>query len=185
MNIATAVLGLLLGGPLSGYDLKKLFAATPGLHWSGNNNQIYPALVQLHRAGLAAKQTVPSAVGPARSLYTITEQGRQALLAQTLSRPDPTEFRAPILVRLAAADLLSWEELDRLLSAYDQALCLQILALDELARRGSGPSFGSDRQRRVWQAIHAHRATLYRAERDWLEALRSELSKTHVEEGAP
>ena len=78
MNVATAVLGFLLGGPRSGYDLKKLFAAIPSLHWSGNNNQIYPALVQLHREGLAAKESVPSTVGPARSLYDITAQGQSS-----------------------------------------------------------------------------------------------------------
>ncbi len=57
MTIDYAILGLLSWKPLSGYDLKKLFSDSSILYWSGNNNQIYKALIQLHQDGLVSQET--------------------------------------------------------------------------------------------------------------------------------
>src|SRR5690349_16087435 len=78
-TISYAVLGFLTAGPRSGYDLKKLFAESDSLHWSGNNNQIYAALVELHREGLADRAIQQPEEGPAKKVYSITPAGEAAL----------------------------------------------------------------------------------------------------------
>ncbi len=47
MTINYTILGLLESGDRSGYDLKKVMQELDFLPWSGNNNQIYKALVFL------------------------------------------------------------------------------------------------------------------------------------------
>ena len=47
MTINYTILGLLESGDRSGYDLKKVMQELDFLPWSGNNNQIYKALVYL------------------------------------------------------------------------------------------------------------------------------------------
>ena len=133
MSIEFAILSLLSSGPLSGYDLKKLFSESEALPWSGNNNQIYRSLVELHRSGLTDQEIQQPAEGPARKLYTLTPSGRDALREWLRSEPELPAFRAPIFARLVGSDLLTDEELDQLLSRYDEELRLKVIGLEELA----------------------------------------------------
>jgi DNA-binding PadR family transcriptional regulator len=62
-----------------GYDVKKIIADSETLPWTASNNQIYHALVELHKDGWVTK-TIEDQVGaPDCHVYTITEAGRQAL----------------------------------------------------------------------------------------------------------
>jgi DNA-binding PadR family transcriptional regulator len=177
MSVENAVLGFLLGGPLSGYDLKKLIGASESLPWSGNNNQVYTALVQLHRDGLVSKETQERDLGPIRKVYTITEEGKQALKTWVMSEVELSEHRMPILSHLISADLLSDAELDELLGAYAEQLQMKILTLEEMQRREAGPSFGSSRQRFIWQVINQCPLEMAHAEAVWLEEVRSHLKR--------
>ena len=47
MMIDYAILGLLSWKPLTGYDVKRMMQDSPSLYWSGSNNQIFKALVNL------------------------------------------------------------------------------------------------------------------------------------------
>jgi DNA-binding PadR family transcriptional regulator len=177
MSIEFAILGFLTGGPLSGYDLKKRFSETEGLHWSGNNNQVYKALLGLSRQGQATVEIQQPAEGPARKLYSITAEGRQALRDWLLTEPELPQFRLPILVHLMSSDLLSAEELDGLIGRYAEEVRLKILGMEELQRRGKGPSFGTERQVALWQVINRRPIGLLCAEEEWLHELRWVLSK--------
>ena len=57
MTINYTILGLLESGDRSGYDLKKVMQELDFLPWSGNNNQIYKALVFLLEEGLVENRT--------------------------------------------------------------------------------------------------------------------------------
>ena len=177
-TISYAILAFLTSGPKSGYDLKKLFASSESLHWSGNNNQIYVALVDLHKGGLADRAIDQPEEGPARKVYSITAGGEEALREWILAEPELPSYRIPILVQLMGAELLSTEELERLLAAYEEQLHLKLAGMEELQRRGSGgPAFGSERQRLLWQRINDRAMALYRAEEDWTRESRWLLAK--------
>lgn len=182
MSIEFAILGFLTGGATSGYGLKKAFLDAEALHWSGNNNQIYKALVQLHHDGLASLAVRQPTDGPASKVYAITRKGRAALRDWLLTDPELPEFRMGILVRLMSADLLEPDELDGLLARYAEELRLKILGLEELQRRGRGPSFGATRQVFLWQAINRRPIALLRAEAEWVASLRRALGKQAKQE---
>ena len=81
MTIEYAILGLLSLRPMTGYDIKKVFAGTAALYWSDNNNQIYRTLLNLHRDQLLEREIQPQENYPARKVYRISEKGREELRA--------------------------------------------------------------------------------------------------------
>jgi PadR family transcriptional regulator, regulatory protein AphA len=101
MSIRFAILGFLSWKPFTGYELKKIFADALSFHWSGNNNQIYGSLVDLHSSGSVSIEVVQQEKFPAKKLYTITEQGRSELREWLLSEPELPILRSLAHVRLA------------------------------------------------------------------------------------
>ena len=53
MSIKLAILGMLSWKSSTGYELKKIFEDSSFMYWSGNNNQIYKALLNVKRQILA------------------------------------------------------------------------------------------------------------------------------------
>lgn len=74
------LLGMLVSEPLSGYELKKLFTATPAAVYQPSSGALYPALRRLEERGLLrAEAAVPA--GRSRRVWHPTEAG----LAEHLS----------------------------------------------------------------------------------------------------
>lgn len=176
VDIAFAILAFLAAEPLSGYDLKKRFVESESLPWSGNNNQVYRALVDLHRAGLASVEVQNPHEGPSRKVYALTEAGRAALRARIREEPELPSYRLPVLVHLLAADLLPPAEVDAMLGAYGESLRLKRLALEELQRRARPPEGASDRRNLLWRRIAERPLALIAAEERWVRELRRELA---------
>ncbi len=178
MSIANAILGFLSWQPLSGYDLKKRFADLPELYWSGNSNQIYTALVDLHKRGLVSKEVQLQESLPARKVYSITPQGRDVLRTWVQSMPDLPVLRNTFLVQLGWADLLSADELDALLAAYENELAIQVLMLRENAQRqranGAVPQ-RTPREAYLWDMISDNWIGYHEHELNWVRTLRAGL----------
>lgn len=174
MDIHYAILGLLSVRPLSGYDLKKIIARSDLFYWSGNNNQIYTSLVQLHKGGLVTQEVQPQESLPARKIYSITEAGREALHALSLSAPGLPEVRKPFLVQLAWADGLTDEELDGLLAAYEDELAVQVRMRAQQPALPEAPG-RTPRERFLWESIAANLLSSYQHELDWVRRVRKEL----------
>lgn len=172
MTIQYAILGLLSWRPLSGYDLKKIMADSTAFYWSGNNNQIYKALVQLHNEGLVDIEVQEQENYPARKEYTITEQGAAALRRWVLSEPEPAQFRNTFLIQLAWADQLDAAELDGLLARYEHAVEMQLLMLRERERRGVLNPARTPREAYLWNQISQYFLTAYAEELAWVRSLR-------------
>jgi len=185
MDIRFAVLALLAASPSTGYRLKKYFAESESLHWSGNNNQVYAALLALHRAGLVSREEREPAGGPASKLFQVTAAGVTELrrwMSEDIPMPG---LRFPVLTRLLAADLLSAAELDALLLRYEETLRLKCLGLEELRHRGAGPSWGSPRQELLLRRLFDRALEAYRAELAWVVETRALAVTAEREEPAP
>jgi len=180
MTIPMAILGLLTAGPRSGYELKRLMAGSESLPWSGNNNQVYTALVALHRDGLASLEVENPGLGPSRKVYSITAPGKQALAEWLMTAPELPELRIPIMARLIGAELLRQSELESLLSDYAHELRMKVLSLEELRRRGTELAYGSDRQQAIFEAINERPIAFFRAEEEWVRNLRLNLAKQAI-----
>lgn len=176
MSIHYAILGFLSRSSLTGYELKKLFADSDILYWSGNNNQIYRALVELHDQGFVTREIHDQETGPSRKVYTITGLGLAELRQWMQSTPELPQVKNPFLIQLAWADLLDAGELDAVLAAYEEELSVKLLMLQEQAQRAAQESAQTPRAARLWDAITQHSTDFFAHELDWVRALRSDLS---------
>lgn len=177
MPIQNAILGLLSWRSFTGYELKKIFADSAIFYWSGNNNQIYKALVYLHAEGLVTQQVEYQENLPARKIYTITDKGREVLKSWVLSTPELPEYHNTFLVQLAWADTLSPKELDELLAAYEEEVQIQMHMQQENTRRKEAAPARTPRETYLWGMISQNVISIYENELDWVRQLRARLKQ--------
>jgi DNA-binding PadR family transcriptional regulator len=178
MSIRHAILGFLSWKPFTGYELKKLFSDALSFHWSGNNNQIYTTLVQLHRDQAVTIEVQQQEKLPARKTYTITEAGREELRAWLLSEPELPAVRGEFSTRLAWASSLSPEELIRMLDSYESVLVAHVSMYREKRRRGFTYPARSPLEEGLWRDIEDHAVAFYESELEWLGRLKTNLGRS-------
>ena len=190
MSIDHAILGLLSLNSLSGYDIKKMFEGSAALYWSGNNNQIYKALIKLHEQGWVSFETQTQHNSPTRKIYSITETGSEELQRWVLTSPEVPQVRNSFLIQLAWSDQLTANELDDLLEKYEGELRAQLAMLNfQKEHRNISPSGVSrdayinvssartPRETFLWNMILENWASYYQAELHWVSKLRTEAGK--------
>jgi PadR family transcriptional regulator AphA len=74
-----AILGILSLGPISGYDIKKVFQRSVANFWNESYGQIYPLLRTLVAEGLATRSIEKQLGRPDRHIYAITNKGFEEL----------------------------------------------------------------------------------------------------------
>ncbi len=177
MAIKYAILGLLSWRPASGYELRKYFSESVALYWSGNSNQVYPTLVQLHKDGLVESEVRQQGNYPPSKVYSLTPAGETALREWVVADPPAPLVRNTFLTQLAWADRLDDEELASLLGRYEHEVQMKLLMQRELIRRGPEGPARTPREELLWTMIADHDCWIYEAELRWLERLREELGK--------
>jgi PadR family transcriptional regulator, regulatory protein AphA len=95
-----AVLGLIGGRELSGYDLLKFARTSVAYFWSPARSQLYSVLPRLVVDGLAKSRVVKQRNRPDKQLYKITRAGKAALRAWVNERQPPEPDRNPLLLQL-------------------------------------------------------------------------------------
>lgn len=100
MALRDAILVSLSDGAMSGYDLAKHFDQTVGFFWRATHSQIYRELSKLKEKGHVSAQEIPQRGKPNRIIYSITEAGREALLAWSRQPCAPDPVKDDFLVRL-------------------------------------------------------------------------------------
>jgi DNA-binding PadR family transcriptional regulator len=162
------LLGLICMAPSSGYDLKRIFAATPMGVYQPSSGTLYPALRRLELIGVV--QAPPGRNGTSarhRRVYEPTEAGRAA---------HATWLREPIDAATAPRDLglhlmrfvmmehvFSPEEVVAFLRSLAGALTEFIAGLEQYAA-SAGPGGGHPRLA-LDHGLSVHRASLEWAER--------------------
>jgi DNA-binding PadR family transcriptional regulator len=87
MSLRSALLALVSGGPLTGYDAVKHFRSSVGHLWHAPDSQIYPELRRMQAEGLLAAAEVPwGSKAATKTQYSLTDAGRAAL-AEWQARP--------------------------------------------------------------------------------------------------
>lgn len=188
MSIDYAILGLLSWRPMTGYDIKKMFAGSAAFYWSGNNNQVYTTLVKLHQNGLVSQEIEHHEDSPSRKIYSITEKGQAELKKWLMSEPEPPQLRNLFLVQLAWADQLSPGELDSLLETYEAEIQVQVKMLQVQEKQQNLTPSGKPREGYInaalartpreavlWRMIQENWLSFYQHELDWVRRLRKEL----------
>ena len=95
-----AVLGLLTYAPLSGYDIRRIYAQSLGNFWSESYGHIYPILGRLKDEGLATREVQQKAGRPDRHVYSITDRGREELHRWLAQPAEPLKERVEVLLKV-------------------------------------------------------------------------------------
>ena len=76
MSLKHGLLGFLdSNGPMTGYDLNRLFMTTFGFIWTAQRSQIYSELKTMEKLGYVTANTIIQTGKPNKIEYTITEEG--------------------------------------------------------------------------------------------------------------
>jgi DNA-binding PadR family transcriptional regulator len=99
------ILGMIATGKQTGYDIKQLVDRSTRHFWSASYGQIYPELRRLEEHGLIEGRHEPAG-GRARTVYTLTPAGSQALREWLGSDAELTyELRDEGMLKLFFSDL--------------------------------------------------------------------------------
>jgi DNA-binding PadR family transcriptional regulator len=102
-----ALLGLIHQQPMSGYDLRKVFASTAMGTFSDSPGAIYPALARLEASGLARGTVEESSSLRKRRVFKITPKGLakfKGWLTSPVTRDDVVRHDADLMLRFAFMD---------------------------------------------------------------------------------
>ncbi|MCG7409576.1 DUF4180 domain-containing protein [Paenibacillus sp. ACRRX] len=182
MSIQSAILGILNWKSSTGYELKKIFEDSSFMHWSGNNNQIYKALMNLENDDFVTNEVVHQDNSPSKKIYTITEEGRNELKKWLVSSPEAPEIKKTFLVQLAWSDMLSDQELSKALSTYENEIKLQLIMQKEKHRRALHSPNRSARESLIWEMISENMISTYHNELNWVRETRLKLFENEVME---
>lgn len=175
MSITHAILGILSWKSVTGYDLKKIIQDSPFMYWSANNNQIYKSLVQLLDEGFVTCEVQHQESSPSKKIYTITEEGLAELKDWVVSTPEPPDLKKSFLIQLAWADQLNTDELNALLTKYEEEVRTQVLLQKEKKLRGPFSPGRTAREIYLWDMIYDNVIDFYKREWEWIQKLRNEL----------
>lgn len=106
MALRHAVLGALLDGEYSGYQLAKIFDVGVSNFWYAAPQQLYAELVKLESEGLVAGREVVQQGRPNKRVFRVTEAGIDELATFAAAPPKPLLLRDDLAVRVHAVDVL-------------------------------------------------------------------------------
>ncbi len=183
MSIKLAILGILSWKSSTGYELKKMFEDSSFMYWSGNNNQIYKALMSMENEDLVVSEVVHQDNSPSKKIYTITEEGLKELRNWILSSPEAPEIKKTFLVQFAWSDMLNKQELSELLTKYENEIKLQLIIQKEKYRRALHSPNRSTRESLIWGMISENIISTYNNELNWVGETRHKLFENEGMEG--
>lgn len=182
MSINHAILGMLSFKPLTGYDLKKIMQDSSFMYWSGNNNQIYKALVELLDEGYVTSKVYHQDSSPSKKVYTITDDGLAELKRWTQSVPEAPEIKKLFLVQLAWTEQLSTEAIGALLARYEQEIKGKIFVEQTKRRKEYFSPKRTPREIAIWNLIYENIINSYTSELDWINKVKQTLGQFNNEE---
>ena len=182
MMIDYAILGLLSWKSLTGYDVKRVMQDSPFLYWSGNNNQIYKALMRLLENGFVTNEIQYQESAPNKKIYSITESGMSELLRWVMSEePEVPEFKKTFLIQLSWAGCLETEKVEELLARYEKIMTQQLaMRREEKCREKNFPN-RSKQEHFMWEMIYDNFVMMCEAELCWIQSFREGLE--HLKRG--
>ena len=108
-NLGFALIGLLHQGPMSGYDLRKVFAETALGSYSSSPGAIYPALRRLEEQGLVEGENDHTRKLRPKRLYRPTPAGTARIcnwLGQSIEPSDVASHFDELMLRFAFHGIL-------------------------------------------------------------------------------
>jgi PadR family transcriptional regulator, regulatory protein AphA len=113
MSLSYAMLGLLTYGPMTGYNLKKIFDRSISHVWAASLSQIYRELSTLEKKGYVYSNIEKQEDRPDKRIYNITEEGRESFQNWLTDFPENTSSpkRDEFMLRIFFGSKLGKEQL--------------------------------------------------------------------------
>lgn len=140
-STAYVILGLVRKEPRSGYEIKATVDGSTRFFWAASYGQIYPELKRLSEAGLVVGVDSPTG-GRRRTVYEITADGEEELVAWLRQPPTTFEMREEGLLKLFFAGALPREEaveILRAMRAHRLAVNEQLRSLEPMVAEKEDP----------------------------------------------
>lgn len=100
MSLPYALLGLISYKPSTGYELRTTFSQSVQFFWNATLPQIYRTLNQMESQGWLTVRVEPQEGKPSRKIYSITDAGMKELMRWLISKPEITQERNPLLLKV-------------------------------------------------------------------------------------
>jgi PadR family transcriptional regulator AphA len=135
------ILGMLRGRPRSGYEIKQAVDNSTRFFWAASYGQIYPELRKLAKAALVEGESRPTG-GRRRTVYRLTDAGREELRRWLERPPERLELRDEGLLKLFFSDASSPQAAAEALAAkrrYHEEKLAALRAIEPLTRQARDP----------------------------------------------
>ncbi|MDP6346288.1 MAG: helix-turn-helix transcriptional regulator [Alphaproteobacteria bacterium] len=137
MDVRTLCLGVLSLGDASGYEIKKRLEDVFSHFYDASFGSIYPALSRLQTEGLVQCEHEQQAKRPDKKVYSLTTDGRLALVRELNGQPGRDRVRSEFLVAMCFADLLPAAHVAQLIDRRIDEHQRSVTDLAERERRGT------------------------------------------------
>ena len=133
MNVRTVCLAILNFRDATGYEIKKLSTESHYSHFvDASFGSIYPALNKMEAEQLVTQREERDAGKPIRKVYSITERGRDELLAQLGHEPSQDVFKSEFLLIAMCAHLLDRATVTAAIEANLRQMSAKLGMLEEI-----------------------------------------------------
>lgn len=178
------LLGLLVSQPRSGYELKKLFTASPAAVYQPSSGALYPALRRLEERGLLRVEAAMSAGRRGRRVWHPTEAGRAEHLSWLRQPVQPGRIAHDLDLQLMRFVLMEP------LTPQEDVLAFLASLIDALEQWVGGVAAYVAGPGRYLPGRHpllaiGHGIAIHQASLDWARATAAELAKPGTGVGDP
>ena len=169
MNTREILLSLLLDGPMTGYDIKKVLDMDISNVSDIRISNLYPLLNQLAEEGLLKFERVDQEKRPPKKIYELTDSGRKTCM-EALSTCEATQrTKSEFLFVLKFKPHLDKTRIEQLLEDRLRDIQLSMKALEQQKSQSSE----NKREAEAFALGLAH--TLLKAEADYIDKRRENL----------
>jgi DNA-binding PadR family transcriptional regulator len=172
LNTKELLLSVLMGGPATGYDIKKILEQEVSKIVDVTISNIYPALNELAEEGLVTFERVEQESRPNKKVYEISAAGRAVCIDALMTRDARHRLRSEFMFMLSFAPYLPRSRVAELLEHRLSDTAAANATMDELEVQGSPVTGKLTPGQRF--CVGLGRA-LVDAEREYIQAHRAEL----------
>ncbi len=177
MALKYAILGLLEVNSFSGYDLKKYFDSSINSYWKATHSQIYKTLDDIAKEGLIKSEIIQQDKNPTKKLFSITSKGKDDLIEWLNISKDLPTIRNQILLQFSLSNLLTKEQILRLLEDYKNKLNSKLDVLKS-AEHQEAITFGRDsKEKLIWKLTLENGIMYYSNEINWTKMCEEQIKK--------
>jgi DNA-binding PadR family transcriptional regulator len=182
MSLDYAILGFLNYHPYSGYDLKKVLDISVRHFWSADQSQIYRTLARLTEQGYVSMEKVEQSDRPDRKVYTITSNGKAALIAWLAGPPPLTGMHSGPMIQVFFMGKLSDEEVLRQFEGYAQIMRMVLSQYDQVPAQVQTvfSDVQSERDRFFWLLTLDNGIRNIRANLEWAETAIKQIRRHEI-----